>query len=93
MQSLTKIFMFILAILAISTPLLAQSEDEFLVNTTTDGTQMYSDVAMDGLGNFVITWYGGNILAQRFNNQGNRLGSEFQINIGGMYGGSEIAMD
>jgi hypothetical protein len=58
---------------------------EFRVNTTTAGDQMYSDVAMDANGNFVVTWSsnpqdgsGWGVYAQRYNAAGNRLGSEFR---------------
>lgn len=61
--------------------------EEFRVNTYTSGSQWEPTIAMDGKGNFVITWrsdgqdgssYG--IFAQRFNNQGKPIGKEFQVN-------------
>jgi hypothetical protein len=61
--------------------------NEFRINTTTAGDQMYSSVARDGAGNFVVTWssYGqdGNgwgIFGQRFDSAGIAQGSEFQVN-------------
>ncbi len=64
------------------------SGPEFQVNTTTIGGQHFPAVAMDKNGNFVIAWVcwkqsgqGKNgIFAQRFNSQGEALGSEFQVN-------------
>ena len=58
---------------------------EFRVNTRTDGNQTAPTVAMNGLGNFVVTWVGpsgsGNgIFGQRYNNAGQPLGLEFQVN-------------
>jgi hypothetical protein len=59
---------------------------EFRVNTTTAGDQMYSDVAMDANGNFVVTWSsnpqdgsGWGVYAQRYGAAGNRLGGEFRV--------------
>ena len=59
---------------------------EFQVNTYTKSAQ-HPAVAMDGTGNFVITWesYGGDgslegVFAQRFNKKGKAIGSEFQVN-------------
>ncbi|UCE74923.1 MAG: fibronectin type III domain-containing protein, partial [Methanomassiliicoccales archaeon] len=61
---------------------------EFLVNTNTLGAQERSSIAMDPQGNFVITWHSNGqdgdfngIYAQQFDNSGNPLGSEFQVNI------------
>jgi hypothetical protein len=63
---------------------------EFLVNTTTTGDQMYSTVAMDGTGNFTITWssnkYDGSgwqVCGQQFTSCGTRYGSEFVISTSG----------
>ncbi|MBI1347631.1 hypothetical protein GC163_15225 [bacterium] len=60
---------------------------EFRVNTTTTLSQLYSSVAMDTDGDFVITWSSENqdgnffgIFAQRFNAAGVVQGSEFQVN-------------
>jgi hypothetical protein len=58
---------------------------EFRVNTQTISNQWYSDVAMDGQGNFVITWtsqYSGNrgVFAQRYNAAGAPQGGEFRVN-------------
>jgi hypothetical protein len=75
---------------------------EFQVNTTTAGDQMYSTVAMDSLGNFVITWSsynqdssGWGVYAQRYNAAGVAQGGEFRVNTttadDQMY--SSVAMD
>jgi hypothetical protein len=60
---------------------------EMLVNTYTPGTQLLADVAVDPNGNFVVVWerwagympYDG-VFAQRYDAEGNRLGSEFVVN-------------
>ncbi len=60
---------------------------EFSVNTTTEGSQEDSDLAMDSNGNFVITWDSESqdgsswgVYAQRFDSAGNMQGSEFLVN-------------
>jgi len=60
----------------------------FLVNTFTNSTQEAASVAMNELGNFVITWTSysqeGNdlgIYGQLFDSTGRRLGSELHINV------------
>jgi len=62
---------------------------EFRVNTYTTATHSnYSpSVAMDSTGNFVVAWYGkaagdllDNIYAQRFDNTGAKVGSQFKVN-------------
>jgi hypothetical protein len=60
---------------------------EFRVNTTTQNDQEYSTVAMDGYGNFVVTWSsngqdgnGWGIYAQRYNAAGVPQGGEFRVN-------------
>jgi hypothetical protein len=59
---------------------------EFRVNTYTTGYQMHPSVGIDGGGNFVVVWssYGDGdgygIFGQRFDLQGNPLGTEFQVN-------------
>jgi hypothetical protein len=60
---------------------------EFRVNTTTSGNQLYSTVAMDGDGGFVVTWSsngqqgsGSEVYAQRYNASGVALGTEFRVN-------------
>ena len=59
---------------------------EFLVNTTTTGDQMYSSVAMDANGGFVVVWSsqgqdgdGWGVYGQRFDASGTAVGAEFQI--------------
>ncbi|WP_107851448.1 VCBS domain-containing protein [Oceanimonas marisflavi] len=57
------------------------SSDEFQINTTTAGGQFWASVGALNNGGFVISWYsGGDIVARRFDGDGNALGSEFQIN-------------
>lgn len=61
--------------------------NEFLVNTYTLGSQTNPDVAIDDYGNFVVTWDswyqdGSNkgVYAQMFDQNGNKVGSEFLVN-------------
>ena len=60
---------------------------EFQVNTFTMGNQLFSTVAMDAEGDFVVTWQssgqdgsGYGVYAQRYNAAGVAQGSEFQVN-------------
>ncbi|MEQ1853509.1 MAG: cadherin repeat domain-containing protein, partial [Chthoniobacteraceae bacterium] len=61
---------------------------EFLVNTTTAGSQIGSGIAMSATGAFVVTWSGGaqdpdgstGIYAQRFDAAGVAQGGEFRVN-------------
>ena len=58
---------------------------EFLVNSTTEGEQSLSDIAMDANGNFVICWimddgYGESLYAKRFAANGSVLNNEFKVN-------------
>jgi large repetitive protein len=60
---------------------------EFQVNTTTNSNEGCPSVAMDSVGNFVIAWdtdgqdgSGYGVFTQRFDNSGNPVGSEFQVN-------------
>ncbi|MBD1809821.1 tandem-95 repeat protein [Microcoleus sp. FACHB-SPT15] len=60
---------------------------EFRVNSYTSGSQLYSTVAMDADGDFVITWSsnaqdgsGYGVYAQRYNAAGEAIGDEFQVN-------------
>jgi hypothetical protein len=62
-------------------------QGEFLVNTRTTAGQGIQAVAMDGDGDFVVTWQsdyqdGNNtgVFAQRFNSSGGTAGSEFLVN-------------
>ena len=64
----------------------------FQINSTNEGDQMYSSVAMDTLGNFVITWSGKGtqpsqsdtsgygVFYQRYNGGGTRMGGETRVN-------------
>jgi hypothetical protein len=61
---------------------------EIHVNTTTDDDQFYPDVAIDDIGNFIITWTSwvsntynySEVMAQRFDKDGNKIGGEFIVN-------------
>jgi hypothetical protein len=60
---------------------------EFRVNTTTAYYKESPCIAMDAAGNFVIAWTdygqdgdGDGIYAQRYNNNGAAVGSEFRVN-------------
>lgn len=60
---------------------------EFLVSQTTAGDQVDPVVAMDVLGNFLVSWSsagqdgsGSGIYARRFNSQGVAFGNEFRVN-------------
>ena len=60
--------------------------DEFRVNSTTDGDQQYSSVAMDAVGNFFITWSshqkgksGWGIFGRQYLADGRDLGEEMRI--------------
>ncbi len=65
----------------------AQSANEFRVNTFTTDQQTAPSVDMDSDGDFVITWHsqsqdgaGAGIFAQRYNSSVIAQGSEFQVN-------------
>jgi hypothetical protein len=67
-----------------STPPIIRA-NEFLVNTTTAGSQWQAAIGMNASGQFVIAWSLGvpgafeGIFAQRFNADGSRAGSEFRV--------------
>ena len=76
--------------------------DEFQVNTYTTNYQLYSRIAMDADGDFVVAWtsngqdgdsYG--IYARRYNADGSAASDEFQVNsyTTNAQFGSTIAMD
>lgn len=74
---------------------------EFQVNRTTKNSQLDPAIAMDEAGHFVISWSSRNqdgdamgVFAQRFNNEGARVGPEFQVNTtqAGSQLGSAISM-
>ncbi len=76
--------------------------DAFVINTTTAGNQSNPTVAMDAVGNFTVAWEsadqdgdGHGIYAQRFDTDGNPVGSEFQVNsvTAGSQEHAAIAMD
>ncbi len=63
---------------------------EFQVNTYVAGDQIAPDVAMDKFGNYMVVWQSfgqdgdsGGIFAQRYDYNGDMLGSEFQVNTNG----------
>jgi hypothetical protein len=66
--------------------LASPSGPEFRVNTYTLLDQANSAVAMDGVGNFVVTWSGygtgdsDGVFAQRYNSAGLTQGAEFRVN-------------
>lgn len=76
---------------------------EFQVNTTTQGNQQYSAVAMSANGAFVITWSSQGqdgvgtwgVYGQRFDAAGNPMGGEFLVNTttAGNQQESSVAMD
>lgn len=75
---------------------------EFQVNTYDASLQDRSSVAMDGAGNFVITWSshkqdgdGWGVYGQRYDSSGSAVGTEFQVNThtAGLQEGSSVAMD
>jgi hypothetical protein len=80
---------------------------EFPVNTTTVGAQSNPAVAMDNDGDYVVTWSDGywnedgqdgssyGIYAQRYNNDGFKIGTEFPVNstTNGDQSNPAIAMD
>jgi hypothetical protein len=77
---------------------------EFVVNTSTNGEQDYSAVAMSPAGDFVVTWGGyqgppppptSNVYGQRFDVFGARQGGEFVVNshLTGLQYDSNVAMD
>ncbi|HZE89557.1 MAG TPA: hypothetical protein VE404_08420 [Verrucomicrobiae bacterium] len=60
---------------------------EFQINSVTAGNQVGPDVAMSGLGSFVVVWTsagsdgdGFGIVGRRFSSSGVPLGGEFQVN-------------
>ncbi|MGA2061003.1 MAG: hypothetical protein ABSG67_11015, partial [Thermoguttaceae bacterium] len=62
--------------------------DAFRVNSFTPNMQYEASVSMDNDGDFVVSWtdegqftsFFNNIQAQRFDRDGNRIGSQFQVN-------------
>ncbi len=74
--------------------------DELTANAPSGVGQHYPSIAIDPLGDFVITWHsndgsGDGIFAQRFNADGSKAGNEFRVNTyttnGQQY--PDIAMD
>ncbi len=75
-------------------------ENELTANAPSGIGQHYPAIAIDPLGNFVVTWHGSDgsgdgIFAQRFNADGSKAGNEFRVNTyttnGQQY--PDIAMD
>jgi hypothetical protein len=64
----------------------SKNGSEFKVNQYTSNTQEYPNVAMDAVGNFVVTWDGNGagdgtgIYARRYDSNGSPLGSYFPVN-------------
>jgi len=61
--------------------------DEFQVNTYTDDHQMWPSIAMDGVGNFIITWSSAwqidsntDVYAQKYDRNSNKIGDEYRVN-------------
>ncbi|NJR66614.1 MAG: hypothetical protein HC772_16965 [Leptolyngbyaceae cyanobacterium CRU_2_3] len=80
----------------------APTGSEFQVNTTEDNDQTDPAVAMAGTGNFVVVWVSNNqdgsgtgVFAQRFDEMGRVLGSEFRANttVNGNQENPAVAMD
>jgi hypothetical protein len=80
----------------------AAAGSEFKVNTASSDDQYEPTVAMDSLGNFIITWTSenqdgsqGGIFAQRYDALGNKVGGEFRVNTttSGNQTASSVAMD
>ena len=75
--------------------------NEFHVNTFTDKVQAYPSVAMTASGEFIISWTSYyqtkdqvSIYAQRYDNQGNPVGDEFEVDTKGYRNDySDIAID
>ena len=77
---------------------------QFEVNATTDANPKEDPaIGMDTEGDFVIAWntigqtlgLGNNVSAQRFNFQGNKVSTEFQVDVvdtGGTLGDAKVAM-
>ena len=75
---------------------------EFRVNTFTSNAQRWPEVAMDALGNFVVTWTGNGqdgsgygVYARRYSAAGTALGGEFRANsyTTAFQSLSDVAMD
>ncbi|NJN85694.1 MAG: hypothetical protein HC881_04460 [Leptolyngbyaceae cyanobacterium SL_7_1] len=75
---------------------------EFRVNTFTPNDQTRTSIARDSAGNFVVVWESDGqdgsqtgIYAQRFDSNGNPLGSEFRVNsfTSGFQRDPDVAMD
>jgi len=65
-----------------------EETEEFIVNTYTSGIQQNPAIAMNGSGDFVVTWQNksifetsNNVFAQKFDNEGNYSGFEFKVNL------------
>ncbi|MCI0344950.1 MAG: hypothetical protein L0221_05815, partial [Chloroflexi bacterium] len=66
---------------------------EFQANTTTAANQTFPAVAGDGAGNFVVVWatqFAGAVFGQRYDADGDPLGTEFQVDP--VSGGSNPAV-
>jgi len=59
--------------------------DEFVVNQSTGGEQLYPSLATDNAGNFIVTWQGpdddsSGVYARRYDRFGNAVTGEFPLN-------------
>ncbi|MCU0429182.1 MAG: cadherin domain-containing protein [Cytophagaceae bacterium] len=67
---------------------------EFRVNTTTTGSQINSDIAMDSNGDFVVVWQSETgVYGQRYNANGMAQGSEFAVSTIASASQPDVAMD
>ncbi len=73
---------------------------EFIVNTTTVHSQTNPDVAVDSQGGFIIVWDSWyqdgsdrGIFAQRYDKDGKKTGSEFQVNTTTIYSQARPAVE
>ncbi len=64
--------------------------EAFLVNDTTAGNQLAPTVTGLESGGFVVTWFGGGIKAQRFDNDGVKLGNEITVDEENVTSGGTI---
>src|SRR5207247_4039067 len=63
---------------------------EFRVNTYTTGVQREASVAADISGNFIVVWAGSvpggsGVFGQRYSSTGAPIGSEFRVNVYGVF--------
>lgn len=68
---------------------------EILVNTRTNGSPSFADVASDPLGNFTIVWEAdGVVFGQRYSRKGTPVGPNFKVSSrAGYKSGAAVSMD